>query len=82
MRETSDPKHCRALRDDYLECLHHRKEVGTSLRKYIRLYAGEQTLTGCNAMFGQFTRLNAVYRERKKQLAEGVDVLKDRLARE
>ncbi|KAK9805357.1 hypothetical protein WJX73_006028 [Symbiochloris irregularis] len=46
MRETTDPGHCRNLRDDYLECLHHRKE---------------------------YTRLNAVYRERKKQLAAGVD---------
>ena len=33
-------------------------------------------------LFGQFTRLNAVYRERKKQLAEGVDVLKDKVAQD
>ena len=27
MKDTDEPKKCRALRDDYLECLHHRKEV-------------------------------------------------------
>ena len=27
MRETDDPRKCKAKRDDYLECLHHRKEV-------------------------------------------------------
>lgn len=26
MSETDDPHKCRELRDDYLECLHHRKE--------------------------------------------------------
>jgi len=26
MSKTDDPVKCRALRDDYLECLHHRKE--------------------------------------------------------
>lgn len=55
MREADDPKGCRALRDDYLECLHHRKE---------------------------FSRLNAIYRERQKQLAEGVDVLKGHAAQD
>mmetsp|Transcript_13817 Transcript_13817/g.41768 ORF Transcript_13817/g.41768 Transcript_13817/m.41768 type:complete len:82 (+) Transcript_13817:215-460(+) len=32
MSETDDPAKCRALRDDYLECLHHRKEY-TRLNK-------------------------------------------------
>ena len=27
MRDTDNPAKCRELRDDYLECLHHRKEV-------------------------------------------------------
>lgn len=27
MSKTDDPVKCRALRDDYLECLHHRREV-------------------------------------------------------
>lgn len=27
MSKTDDPAKCRALRDDYLECLHHRREV-------------------------------------------------------
>lgn len=27
MSETDDPKKCKDFRDDYLECLHHRKEV-------------------------------------------------------
>lgn len=27
MSETDDPAKCRMLRDDYLECLHHRREV-------------------------------------------------------
>ena len=27
MSKTDDPMKCRPLRDDYLECLHHRKEV-------------------------------------------------------
>ena len=30
----------------------------------------------------QFTRLNAIYRERKKQLAQGVDVLQDRVGQD
>ena len=28
--KADDPKSCRTLRDDYLECLHHRKEVHIS----------------------------------------------------
>lgn len=28
MSKAEDPKACRDFRDDYLECLHHRKEVG------------------------------------------------------
>jgi hypothetical protein len=28
LSKTDDPKLCRDYRDDYLECLHHRKEVG------------------------------------------------------
>ena len=27
IRDTDDPRKCKALRDDYLECLHHRKEI-------------------------------------------------------
>ena len=27
MKDTDDPRKCKALKDDYLECLHHRKEV-------------------------------------------------------
>lgn len=27
MSKTDDPKSCKDFRDDYLECLHHRKEV-------------------------------------------------------
>ncbi len=27
MSKTDDPKKCKDFRDDYLECLHHRKEV-------------------------------------------------------
>lgn len=30
----------------------------------------------------QFSRLNAIYRERQKQLAEGVDVLKGHAAQD
>ena len=29
--KTDDPRKCAALRDDYLECLHHRKEVNIDL---------------------------------------------------
>eukprot|EP00891_Asterochloris_glomerata_P007355 jgi/Astpho2/7355/e_gw1.00114.274.1_t len=28
MEKTGDPQDCQPLRDDYLECLHHRKEFG------------------------------------------------------
>lgn len=29
--KTDDPNKCVEIRDDYLECLHHRKEVGLNL---------------------------------------------------
>lgn len=32
MRETDDPRKCKERRDDYLECLHHRKEVSGARR--------------------------------------------------
>eukprot|EP00887_Chlorella_sp_A99_P000514 scaffold17.g514.t1 len=35
MAETDDPKACADFRDDYLECLHHRKEF-TKLNVYFR----------------------------------------------
>ncbi|EIE25824.1 fiber protein Fb14 [Coccomyxa subellipsoidea C-169] len=50
MEDTDDPRKCHAYREDYLECLHHRKE---------------------------FARLNQIYRERRRQLAAGIDVLKE-----
>ena len=31
METTDDPKKCFAFREDYLECLHHRKEVSTNV---------------------------------------------------
>ena len=34
MSKTDDPMKCRPLRDDYLECLHHRKEVRPAVAVY------------------------------------------------
>lgn len=33
MSKTDDPKKCNDFREDYLECLHHRKEVWTLVNK-------------------------------------------------
>lgn len=35
MSKTEDPKSCKDFRDDYLECLHHRKEF-TKLNQFFR----------------------------------------------
>lgn len=35
MSKTEDPKKCADFRDDYLECLHHRKEF-TKLNRFFR----------------------------------------------
>ena len=73
MTTAEEPKACKDFRDDYLECLHHRKEV-----------SGGGGVVGCRAaclpraahpvpdsflmcMFVQFARLNAFFREDKRQ---------------
>jgi len=76
MRETDDPRKCKERRDDYLECLHHRKEVREKERKGkegfdVRARKKKMTLTAPAppSFLSQFTRLNAIYREQKKQAA-------------
>ena len=65
-----DPSHCRLQADDYLECLHHRKEVRTLAplvrrARQFRLVADDSSLlTG-----GQVARAQAVQEELAKQVA-------------
>ena len=41
--KADDPKSCRTLRDDYLECLHHRKEVHNSSLVHTCCHTGAAT---------------------------------------
>jgi len=84
MSKVDDPKSCRDYRDDYLECLHHRKEVRpsssraiftrtrhshNSMRSIILPCDGESHLLLCS--FLQYARLNAFFREDKRQREGG-----------
>jgi len=78
MAEADDPRNCFEKREDYLECLHHRKEVRAPCQTEVFAISSperDEPLTG--GVLRQFTRLNAVYNERKRQLKAGIDVLKE-----
>lgn len=70
MSKTDDPKKCADFRDDYLECLHHRKEVRRSLP---RCCTARATGDPCWHSFvaAQFTKLNQYFREDKRQREGG-----------
>ncbi len=46
MEDTDDPRKCHAYREDYLECLHHRKEV-IQLETVPDLVCGIETCACC-----------------------------------
>ena len=70
MREVDDPRACKAHRDDYLECLHHRKEARGWRGKDEAARPGPPPAHPQPPSFSlQFTRLNSIYREQKKQAA-------------
>ena len=89
MAETDNPNKCIEQREDYFECLHHRKEVWHALRQAVAslyllgtrdcegLVDGRNCWRYTDTSLLQFTRLNAIYAERKRQLKAGIDVLKD-----
>jgi NADH dehydrogenase (ubiquinone) Fe-S protein 5 len=51
MSQTDDPVKCRALRDDYLECLHHRREYTrlNRITKETERYLLEKEASGASA---------------------------------
>lgn len=49
MSKTDSPKECRDFREDYLECLHHRKEVRRERLALERLVGGA-LMRGCRSM--------------------------------
>lgn len=83
MSKTDDPKKCVDFRTDYIECLHHRKEVrgqapgramaGHQQRLVILLQLAVQPANTslCRASLcppcTQFTKLNRYFREEKRQ---------------
>lgn len=84
MNDTEDPKKCHSFREDYLECLHHRKEVRDGAWTPMQCARGLLSAKACKVLhlmvgigLAQFSRLNQIYRERQRQLALGIDVLKE-----
>ena len=70
---------CKDLQEDYLECLHHKKEVRLSFLRRPRggLVVGAAPLNGAHARARwQIARFNALNAERRKKVAAGEPVPK------
>lgn len=71
MSKADDPKKCSDYREDYLECLHHRKEVrrGAPARWRRRPCPSclPSTSISCRSPLPQFIKLNTLFKTMAKQ---------------